>query len=808
MKYPKDDVDLPLSGVRVVELSNGKTDMCGRLLADLGAQVILVETPKGCPSRSVGPTIAGIDVYFATHAANKASVVVDPDSTEDGEDLKKLLSATDILIVSTAPDGESTPNSLDLAKLREMQPGLVILSISDFGRTGPYKNRKADNAAHLALAGVLARSGLEGRPPLLPPGKLAYETAAVQAAWCALVAFWQQQKTGHGDLLDFSIFEATAQIIDPVLGVTGSASGGKSATELTPRGRPEKFPLYPTFLCADGYVRVCILNPRQWRAMSTWLGDKHPFTNEKYCKLSERYKVLPEINRLIADLFRDSRKSDIVAEGQERGIPISAVATPREVVSNRHFNARGVFSVFTGTRDSRHGVVPAGYLEVDSHRAGIREHAPALGQHNDLLHTTHTAKCVLHEGAASDNRRPLADLRILDLGVIVAGAELGRLFADQGADVIKIESSKYPDGLRQSLTGDPMTASFAQGQRGKRSLGLNLRSEKGKELFVELAKQSDVILSNFKPGTLESLGLGYQDLKTHNPRLVMFDSSALGNTGPDAKTMGYGPLVRATAGLTGLWRYPSEDDSFSDSTTIFPDHFAARIAATGILATLIRRKRSGRGGTVSQSQAEAILVAMSDYYLRESLAPGSIEPGPDVGELAAPYGVFPCAGDDEWCTLGVHTDEQWKFFCEIVDIPSLSDDTKYRTVSTRWKHRTALARIASEWTRNKSPDEVVGLFQARGIPAARMLRIDEVAQNEHLRHRRFFRTLEQPQLGQSLLTENGPVGRSGLPDPDIQPAPTQFQHTRQIAQTLLGLDDLEIAQLIESGDLEVDNTSA
>jgi crotonobetainyl-CoA:carnitine CoA-transferase CaiB-like acyl-CoA transferase len=162
---------------------------------------------------------------------------------------------------------------------------------------------------------------------------------------------------------------------------------------------------------------------------------------------------------------------------------------------------------------------------------------------------------------------------VLDFGVIVLGAEAGRLFADQGAEVIKIESRAFPDGARIS------PVHFAIGHRGSKSIGVNLRSPEGVDLVKRLVAQSDVVLANFKPGTLEKLGLGAQALREVNPGIVIAGSSAVGATGPWSGWLGYGPLVRCASGLTSLWRYRDDPESFSDSTTIHPDHYAARVTA-------------------------------------------------------------------------------------------------------------------------------------------------------------------------------------------------------------------------------------
>lgn len=791
MDNPALQAILPLSGIRVLELTFGQLEGCGRFLADLGAEVLLVEPLGGLPSRARPPLKDGASLHFASHNANKLSVEVDLDSPAGIEKLGALIDGADVFL-EAAPAGWLQQVGL-AARLR---PTLVTVGLSDFGRSGPYSGFVGSNAVLLAMGGVLARSGIKGSTPLLPPGELAYETAALQAAWVALSALWNVSNGGEGGCFDFSVYEATLQILDPGMGVTGSAAGGRSALELAPRGRPPVGNGYPIFPCRDGAVRICLLNPRQWQGMSAWLGDDHPFTDPTFASLSRRFKVIREINALIAELFRERDVAELVAEGQRRGVPIAAVSRPQEVLRDEHFHARHSF-VELPLGDGAVGRVPFGFVEIDGQQAGVRRAAPKLGADTDRQWSRREAPAVVQR-----QRRPFAGIRVLDLGVIVAGAELGRLLADQGAEVIKVESGAYPDGLRQSLDNRPMSISFAQGSRGKRSFGLNLRDPRGVEMFKQLVAQSDVVLSNFKPGTLESLGIGYDVLSQVKPDIIMADSSALGNHGPLSNSMGYGPLVRAATGLTWLWRYPERDDGYSDSTTIFPDHFAARISATAIAAALLRRQRTGRGGRVSVCQAESILAALSSDYLRESLDPGTFVPQGNRDRFDAPNALFPCAGDDEWCVVSVQDDRQWRRLCAVLERDDWLHDTRFATSEGRLRHAAELEAGVAEWTCSRTPFEVRDRLQAEGIPAGNMLRLDQMAADPQLLARGFFRTLHQPGLEFPLLTENAPA-RGPLPEPWIRPAPFMGQHTLEIARELLALDAASCAAQVREGVLEL-----
>ncbi|MGE0383477.1 MAG: CaiB/BaiF CoA transferase family protein [Gammaproteobacteria bacterium] len=795
----------PLAGVRVLELSDGKCEMCGRYLADLGADVVLLEPPGGAPSRRNQPLHHGASLHFAAHNANKRSVVADLATPEGRERFLRLADAADILIETTRP-GTLEGLGIGVPKLHERNPGLVVLSITDFGQTGPWRDYVGTNAVQLAMAGTLCRSGLPGSEvePLLPPGALAYECSAAQAAWTVLLSFWQRGRIGVGDHLDFSVFEGTAQIIDPIAGATGSAAAGRSVADLAAtHGRPDVGHLYPIFKCRDGYVRMCILNPRQWDGMSKWLGPDHEFSDPSWGNLFKRMQRARDVNRLISQMTANLSALEAVTEGQKRGIPVAVLASPSQVLGDPHFNARGAFTSIEIAAGAA-GKVPSGFVEVDGARAGIRRPAPSIGQHEaEVLAQWQPRQAPGVKFSTGSSRRPLAGVRVLDLGVIIAGAELGRILADQGAEVIKVENRAFPDGGRQSDQPTRVSFSFAQGHRNKQSLGLNLRSAQGVAIFKELARRSDVVLSNFKPGTMESLGIGYDVLSQINPRIVCAESSALGNTGPLAKSMGYGPLVRASTGLTGLWCYPDRPGSFCDAITIVPDHYVARVSAAGVMALLLRRERTGRGGLLAVSQAESILTALSTELLRESVDPGSTRPRGNDGEFEAPDGVFPCAGDDEWCVVALRGDGDWPRLCKAIGRDDLLADARLSTSAGRVQQRALVNAAVKDWTARRSPDEAMAALQAVGVPAGKMFRLDEFERMEHLRGRHFYRTLQQTGYDEIWPTENAPVRSLNMPDPDIRPAPRQGQHTREVMARVLGTDTAEIQRLIDAGDLEI-----
>ena len=470
--------------LRVLDLTEDAAEWCGRILSDLGAEVIRIEPPGGSPGRRD-------QVGFALRNANKAGVVIDLDDPAGRLALLGLAADADILLESFG-HAQTQARALTPAALLQANPALVVVSITDFGRTGPHRDRVATEDVLAAAGGVLSRSGLPGGTPLLPPRGVVSLTVGVHAAWAALVAYVKRVRTGEGEHVDVSALEAVVHGLDPGFGSQGSAAAGRSET--FPRGRPDAANFYPIFPCADGHVRICLLATRQWRAMFCWLGEPAEFADTRYDAIPARFEASDRLNPLIAALFADRSRDQLVAEGTARGIPIAGVLTVDEVLASDHFTSTGTL-VQAEIADDLRATVPSGYVFVDGARAGLLRRAPQPGEHDHLLTTARSTRPDHDIGLASLPRgaAPLTGLRMLDLGVIVFGAELGRLFADHGADVIKVENSAFPDGLRQTRKGGGMNASFAWGHRNKRGLGLDLRSPDGARLLRELVADADIV---------------------------------------------------------------------------------------------------------------------------------------------------------------------------------------------------------------------------------------------------------------------------------------------------------------------------
>ena len=762
-----------LACMRVLDLCDGDADGVTRLLADLGADVLKVEPPSGSPARGALPTLGGVSIPFALHNANKRAAVLDPHSEADRRRLVELAAEADIVVDSGTP-GLAAAFGTSCEDLADRFEHLVTMRVTDFGSEGPRATWGATDPVLYAMSCALSRSGPTSGAPVLPPDGIASATAAVQATWAVLVAYFNRLRCGTGDYIDFSRFDAVVLTLDPPFGTQGQAATARNRADRW-RGRPKNQDSYPIFACSDGHVRLCVMSPRQWHGLRAWLGEPEQFQDPRFDTIGARVRSFDELGPLIGALFADQTMDKLVDEGQSFGVPIAAVLPPVEVLQSEHFNEVGALvdaELAPGVRAR----IPSGYWVVDGERAGYRTPAPELAASADSR-PQWLAPRFAPAPTGAVGERPFEGTRVADLGIIVAGGELSRLFGDLGAQIIKIESAAYPDGLRQKHPDQLIGDSFARAHRNNLGLGMDLRNDAGARLFERLVTVSDAVFANFKPGTLAALGFSFDHLQTFNPGLVLAESSAFGDTGPWSTRMGYGPLVRAATGLTSLWASEQAASTtgrhpFFDATTIFPDHVVGRITAIGALAALIRRRRCGVGAHVNVSQAEAVINQLDTSY---------VVLGADAEALHADsgvHGVYPCAGEDEWCVVS---------FASEADRLAIADVTGHPV--------TELAA----WTRLHTPNEVAEVLQSRGVAAGPMNRPDEVYEDPQLRLRKVFSEMTHPLLTHPLPTEAGPAPYRNIPPAAQIPAPLPGADTRQICRDILSMDDDQVARLIADG---------
>lgn len=394
-------------------------------------------------------------------------------------------------------------------------------------------------------------------------------------------------------------------------------------------------------------------------------------------------------------------------------------------------------------------------------------------------------------------RGPLADLRVVEMGVLLAGPFCGQLLADFGAEVIKIEQPGSGDPMREwgREKSHGKSLWWPVVARNKKSVTLNLRETEGQDLARALIARADVLVENFRPGTLERWGLGPDALHAADPRLVVARVTGFGQSGPYASQAGYGAIGEAMGGLRYVVGDPGSPPSRMGIS--IGDSLAATYAALGVLMALHHRGASGRGQVVDSSIYEAVLAMMESLvpeyhvggYVRERT--GAILPN------VAPSNVYPTA-DDAMLLIAANQDTVFRRLAQAMQRPELADDPRYATHSARGEHQGALDELIAEWTRSQAAEPLRALLVEHGVPVGKIYRAPEMLEDPHFAARQSIVRVPHPQWGE-IAMQNAAPKLSETPGRVVSAGPELGQHNEEVYGELLGLDSGQIADLAQRG---------
>jgi crotonobetainyl-CoA:carnitine CoA-transferase CaiB-like acyl-CoA transferase len=401
----------------------------------------------------------------------------------------------------------------------------------------------------------------------------------------------------------------------------------------------------------------------------------------------------------------------------------------------------------------------------------------------------------------------LDGVKVLDFGWAIVGALTSRFLGDHGADVIRIESALRPDLTRTDRSYSKASPTnfddkpwFGHLNTSKRSLAINLKHPRSREIMYGLIEWADVVNENFTPGTLERLGFGYEALRSINPRIILLSSSVFGQTGPLASEWGIDGTGAATSGRLALTGWPDRPP-VTPGVALFGDYVQPVLSAMAIIAALIHRDDTGEGQRIETSMLEMsvheILPAILDFQSngRVQTRTGNATTG------AGPHGVFPCLGQDRWVAIAVVSDDDWTRFAAAVGGPAWTKDARFDSAERRLANREALEAHVAEWTAEQPPHQVMETLQAAGVAAGAVQRPDELVDSDpQVASREAFVDIDHPILGE-FGRINPPFVLSDTPA-QLRPAPGMGEHSAEICRDLLGMSDQEIADLVVAGVLQ------
>lgn len=400
------------------------------------------------------------------------------------------------------------------------------------------------------------------------------------------------------------------------------------------------------------------------------------------------------------------------------------------------------------------------------------------------------------------NKLPLKNIRVLDFGHVWAGPMVGGLLADMGAEVIKIESRTRLDLWRtrpgimwKNIEAEKyeLCPGFHNVNRNKLSITLNLGKPKAAELLKRLAKVSDVVNENMTPGTMKKLGFDYEEVKKVKEDIIYLSSSALGQYGELSNLPGYGPTTHAVSGFDYTIGYHNERPlgvfaiPFSDANTGLHGAFA-------ILSALYYRNKTGEGTYIDLSEAETMMYIIGDKII-QTYKNKEIQPEGNYNPAICPNNFYPCKGEDQWVSIAIKDDSEWRSFCLVVNRPKWIDDERFADVTKRNNNGEILDKLISQWTEQYTPDEVVDRLQKEGIAVAPLLNPENFQSYPFYRKRSFIKSIH-PIVGEEMLF-GSPWKLKGVTNTVGKPAPSLGEHNDYVFGQILNFSESEIARLKE-----------
>ena len=761
-KGERRNVGPPLRGLRVLDLCQPEGQLCGRLLADLGAEVIKVEPPGGDAGRRMGP-FAGdaanpeASLSFAYFNANKKSVVLDLTKYEGRDQFRALAKDFDV-ILETFPPGVMREWGLDHAQLSRENPGLVAASITGFGLSGPHSGYKTPSLLCSAMGGVMYLCGSEDRPPLAEPVNQPYHLSSAFAAAGVLLALRQRESTGKGQMVEVSCQEVQAAQQHVLVNYSANANVLKRAGSRTPVGGGMPYGIYPT---SDGFCHLVVIATSHWRSFVDWMGSPDALTDTIWDNRHVRIANPDLIEHLTAEFTQKFTKGEFFLQGQARRVTTAPVNTPEEFVRDPHVRHVRLFE------EVEHPVLGLTKMvrppfRLNGSPAAIWKGAPLLGQYTEEILGGIAAERSGSPGSSVKGQRkpcdniepgagPLSGIRVLDFSQAVAGPVLTQLLAAFGAEVIKVESEAHQQRGRTRKGMDPrivlqQRVTFADMNRNKRSVTVNMGTREGRELVRRLISHCDVVVENFSPRVMDRWGLGYEDLRKLREDIVMVRLPGFGLSGPYRENVGLAAVAMAVTGMYHLWSYPDAEEPAGPPVWA-PDYLSAAFGAVALLAALRHRRLTGEGQLIELSQMDATAFVMGASYLDYFVNGRGQEPLGNGHPQFAPHGVYLCRGEDRWCAIAVTSDKEWQALLEAIGSPAWGRDPDLATAEGRLRNSGRLDECIGEWTRGRSPLQVMELLQGACVHAAAVQDGADLFNDTHLRERGFLQVIDHPLTG-------------------------------------------------------------
>ncbi len=733
------------------------TSLAAKIAADLGADVLKIEPPGGDPVRRAPPLLPqGESALFQFLNTSKRSLTLDLASESGRATLADLVDRADAVLF------EEPASAAAMLRTGKATP----IEIAAFPVEMEAAQRPVSELAIQALGGLMHMVGEPARKPL----KLGGHQASYPAGLTAFTGLMSALAARDAGRRAPSVRVSLAEVMQ---WVNWKAASGAAASGTSP-GREGKNSEFQVLPCRDGHVAV-VYTVTQWPATRALVGDPR-LDDPKFNTRAGRRQNIAELYAALAPWFADKTRDEIQKVAQGKGVPFGPIFSPAELLQTEQYVARGFLADMMHPTEGKlrlpqlpvqwngrsfapkpapphsHGEVPSSY-----EGGGVMN-----GRSQPMTPPSRKTATPPH---LNGEERPLAGVRVLDFGLLTAGANTSAMLADLGADVIKIESGAYLDPFRVvgKIDNDDgwwnRSPQFRFTNRNKRGLALNLKDPEGQRVIRELAAHCDVVVENFRRGVLDRAGLGYKDLSAMNPRLVFAAISSQGDTGPERMNVSFGSTLDATSGIASLTGYEGEEPRISGMDVNYPDQIVSLFATGIVIAAVTEARRTGKGAFLDFSQREVASFTLGEEILAASADPDHrLAPRGNTEAGVALQDSYKCA-DGKWLAV-------------TLDAPDAS-----------------LSAVCA----SKDRDAALAALLAKGIAAAPCLDGNDLLRDTALQGV----TLVRDENGS--LVKGLPYRLDGKGLAIERPAPDLGQHTDEVLRELLGYDDARLKQLNDSG---------
>jgi crotonobetainyl-CoA:carnitine CoA-transferase CaiB-like acyl-CoA transferase len=514
----------------------------------------------------------------------------------------------------------------------------------------------------------------------------------------------------------------------------------------------------------------------------------------------------PEVRAALAEWVRDKPKREVYHAAQELRIAITPVNTMADLVSDPQLAAREFFGAIAA--GDRTLLAPGAPYRFSRTPCELSARASEKGADTEAVAARGTVwanEGVRYPapGAARPAAGPLEGIRVIEVTANWAGPQAGRLMADLGADVIKVELATKPATRALQQVGNDIWPNFYhragyfnKQNRNKRAFCLDLSDPAGRQVFLDLVKRSDVVLENNAARVMGQLGVDYEALKAVNPRIVMCSMSGFGGTGPERNYSAYGSNIETSCGLASVLGYgPGE---YFGTGTFYADPVTGNHGAVAIMAALLERERSGQGQWIDMALLECAIPLFAQPFLEYQVTGEIPEPRGNRSLIMWPQNVYRAAGTDCWLAVSVRDSADWQALCRVIGRPELGNDAGLQNAEGRRARCAEIDAAITAWSRAVDHISAADELQAAGVPAAPVMPNWEIASDNHLHDRGFFVDVRHPVAGTHRFP-GFPWRLQKTPGTMRRHAPMFAEHNRDVFAGILGMDDAAIAALYERG---------